>query len=100
MYIKVSSYWQNTPDYFVGPMSLKEAKFEIERACGADGSLVALSSELSSDVRYGIRVCLVTNAAAKSRINLSGEGLYNVLEGIPRDTHELYEMSDNVNDAF
>ena len=100
MYIKVDSYWQNSPDYFVGPMSKAQAQAAIKVAQEAEGSLVALSSQMSSDVRYGIRVCLVTNKAARTRINLSGESLYNILEGIPLNTSELYEMSDIANDAF
>lgn len=100
MYVKVDSYWQNSPDYFVGPMTKAEAQQMIAEARAATGSLVALSSELSSDVRNGIRVCLVTNKTAKRRINLTGEGLYNILESIPLNTSELNGMSDIANDAF
>ena len=97
MYVKVDSYWQNSPDYFVGPVSKAEAQAMIMAAQRANGSLVALSSQMSRDVRHGIRVVIVTNRAAKSRI-IEDYPNRNILPSIPTSTDELKEMVDEIHE--
>jgi len=55
-FIRIDTYWQNSPDRFVGPFaSRKEAQAEIDRATSADNSRVVLIGQSASDIKTGIR---------------------------------------------
>lgn len=100
-YIRIDTYWQNSPDEFVGPFaSREEAQTEIDAALDEDGSKVCMSSYSARDVRYGIRVYGILSKTEAQRQGMKagqwyGEG--NMIgKRIPRSTYELNQFKQAV----
>lgn len=99
-FIRVDSYWQNSPDYFVGPFESKElAQAEINRATTDPDSLAILSQHLASDVKNGVRVHAVINKTKAREMGMRdwqfGDEYSNLLgTRIPINTHDMMRMGE------
>jgi hypothetical protein len=90
-YIRIDTYWQNSPDEFVGPFSSREeAQREIDAAV-AEGK-VCMASHMAADLRNGIRVHGILSKTAAQRSGMKAGKWYG--EGnmigmrIPRSINE------------
>ena len=90
-YIRFDTYWQNSPNRFVGPFSTRQAAEDaIKAAENATNSKVARSSQMANDLRNGIRVFGVLSSTEAKRYGLRHN--YEALDELPRNTTELAQM--------
>jgi hypothetical protein len=61
-YVKVDTYWQNSPDYFVGPFNDRQAAQSW--LDGRDGS-VNLADQFAGDVKNDWRASMMSATEAK-----------------------------------
>ena len=94
-YIRIDTYWANSPDYFVGPFSNKlDARREIERA--RDEGSVWLSTRLSGDLKDGIRVHGINTKTNCVRVwRMKEEDIIG--KRIPKSATELHRIINAVN---
>lgn len=92
-FIRIDTYWQNSPDRFVGPFDSREAaQAEIDRATGAENSSVVLAGQSASNIKIGIRC---HGILSKTEAKRAGMADCNTLSRtIPLDTYDLTEHED------
>src|SRR5260221_1960407 len=101
-YIRIDTYWQNSPNRFVGPFATREeAEAEVERALAASGSLVARAENHSPNVRRGILVfpdILTRSEAVRTGLRPMGSlrGGNCVGEHIPVNIDELADLEEEI----
>lgn len=98
-YVRIDTYWQNSPDRFVGPFQThQDAENAIAEALDASDSKVCTSNQFASDVKHGIRVHGVMSATAARKAGMKDEfanyGTGNVIDRIPTSTDELYQIEN------
>ena len=89
-FIRIDTYWQNSPDRFVGPfVDRSEAQAEIGRATSADNSRVVLAGQMASDIKTGIRCHGVLSKTEAKRRGMTDRNTLS--RTIPLDTTDLNE---------
>ena len=98
-YVRISTYWQNSPNWFVGPfVSRAAAEAAIEEAEKASGSKVYPAASLGGDIRYGIRVHGVASATEAKSAGLRNN--YEALNVLPHSTGELERLMQEVEGLY
>lgn len=89
-FIRIGTYWQNSPDRFVGPFDSREAaQAEIDRATGADNSRVVLAGQSASDVKTAIRCHGILSKTEAKRAGMTDRNTLS--HTIPLNTYDLTE---------
>ena len=92
-YLKVDTYWANSPDWYCGPFPTPKKAWDEIREAIEDG-LVTWPGHLAKDVRNGVRT---TPPMSKTQALRLGMRPANILgTKIPRNKRELAQMSDLV----
>lgn len=97
-YVRVGTYWQNSPDYFVGPFSSRhEAQSAIDRALEDPASKATLAGRHPVDAKYGIRIHGILSKSQAERIGMKDIVTHewtNIISRIPGDTGDLSVIQD------
>ena len=99
-YIRIDTYWQNSPDRYVGPFETKdEAQAEIDRALSADNNVWNARNHVGGNIKYAIRVYPdILSATEAKRMGMRPLGALrgtNMIGGrIPDNTDDLYEIEE------
>jgi len=100
-FIRIDTYWQNSPDRFVGPFESREAgQAAIDAAFEIENNNVWMAGNNCGDVRYGIRV--YPDILTKTEARKAGMKHYNygdhssniIGTTIPGNTSELHEAEE------
>jgi hypothetical protein len=93
-FIRIDTYWQNSPDRFVGPFkNRKDAEAAIKVAQDADTSLVVRPGQSARDIKRGIRVLGVVPATVARR-NYGMTERNTLSRVIPINTEDLREHEE------
>jgi hypothetical protein len=101
-YIHIDTFWQNSPDRFVGPFDSKaEAQAAIDEAYDALDSNVAAYGMSSNNIKGAVRVHGVLSKSAARRAGMRDYGLgddtSNVIgERVPHSMNDLKEIEEEL----
>jgi hypothetical protein len=94
-YVHIDTFWNNSPDYFVGPFAsekdaLTAAKIAIDdNKSNVTSSLTSSIASIADAIRvYG--ACTESHAIKQGMIN-NHSSMHNVISTMPRDTSDLQE---------
>lgn len=94
-FIRIDTYWQNSPDYFVGPFeSRAAAAAAIDSVRTEDNNVWLSTSTCDGDIRTAVRVYpgILTATEAKRRGMRDDYGVrHNVVSEMPRCSHDLFD---------
>lgn len=99
-YVRIDTYWQNSPDRFVGPFETKDAaQVEIDRALNAGNNVWSARSQCGGNIKYAIRVYPdILSATEAKRMGMRPLGALRgtnmIGERIPNDTDDLYDVEE------
>lgn len=92
-FIRIDTYWQHSPDYFVGPFATRAAAQEAIDAIQRENN-VWLSTDLcGGDIRTAIRVypaILTATEAKRSGMRNDYGPRHNVVAEMPQDSRDLF----------
>lgn len=97
-FIRIDTYWQNSPDHFVGPFESREtAQTAIDAALEAPNTCAVAAGQMARDVKNGIRVHGILSQTEAKRMGMKdwrlGDNESNVIgKRVPVDTADLYQM--------
>lgn len=97
-YIRVDTYWQNSPDRFVGPFETREEAQKALSTVPESANVWLSTSTCGGNIRTAIRVypAILTATEAKRSGMIDDYGHahrnYNIIPAIPRDTNELFDL--------
>ena len=99
-YIRMDTFWQNSPDRWVGPFdSRDEADAAIEAAREEPGALIALPGVAAPDVRHAVRVYGVHPRSTAQRMGMRayalGDARDNTLSRLPINADELFDIEQD-----
>lgn len=94
-YVRIDTFWQNSPDRFVGPFPTRAAAQKaIDAACADPQSQIVVLGTSPRDIKHAIRVWGIMTATEARRAGMheDWDSLRNVLPEIPLHTDHLFEM--------
>jgi hypothetical protein len=92
-FIRVDTYWQNAPDYFVGPFASREAAQEAIDSIETADNVWLSTSTCGGDIRTAVRVypaVLTATEAKRSGMRDDYSARHNVVSEMPRDSADLF----------
>lgn len=99
-YIRIDTFWQNSPDRYVGPFETKDdAQAEIDRSARADNNVWSARSLCGGNIKTAIRVypdILTATEAKRMGMRPLGalRGTNMIGARIPDSTDDLYEIEE------
>ena len=102
-FVRVDTYWQDSPDYFVGPFATRaDAQAAIDGIDTADNVWRA-DSLCGGDIRTAVRVYpeVLTATEAKRR-GMRGDysSKHNVINAMPTSGDDLFDMVNGLREAM
>ena len=88
-YVRMDSYWQNSPDYFFGPYATRIA---AEAAVAASGAGRHDLGQGARDVRHQTRILGILSATDARRAGMNERNQYPALDKLPGTTDELAQI--------
>lgn len=93
-FIRVDTYWQNSPDYFVGPFDSREAAQAAIDNIQTEDNVWLSTSTCGGDIRSAVRVfpaILTASEAKRGGMRDDYGARHNVMPTMPRDANDLFE---------
>jgi hypothetical protein len=95
-FIRIDTYWQNSPDHFVGPFNSREsAQVAIENIDSARDNVWLSTSMCGGDIRSAVRVypvILTTTEAKRSGMRNDYSNRQNTVPVMPSRENDLFTM--------
>ena len=97
-YVRVDTYWQNSPDSFIGPFASRaDAQTAIDAALDAPNSLAVLAGNSPRDIKEAVRIHGILSKTEARKFGLRdwslGDNESNCPSGrVPVDGSDLAEM--------
>ena len=89
-YVRFDTYWQNSPDRFVGPFATRAEAEAVIDGIQTEDNVWRADSMCGGDIRTAIRVYPdVLTASQARRMGMRDDNEFGVL---PRDTDELFDL--------
>jgi hypothetical protein len=96
-YVRVDTYWQNSPDRFVGPFDTRdEAQAAIDDIPTRDNVWLSTSTcggNIKTAVRVYPTILTATEAKRSGMVEDYASSRYNVIPRMPHDSDDLFEMT-------
>lgn len=96
-FIQVDTYWQNSPDYFVGPFDTREDAQAAIDGIRTEDNVWLSTSMCGGNIRDAVRVypAILTRSEARrgGMRDDAASAKYNVVPRMPTDATDLYEMT-------
>lgn len=94
-YIRIDTYWQHSPDTFVGPFASREAAQAAIDAIRTEDNVWLSTSTCGGDIRSAVRVypAILTASEAK-RMGMRNDygARHNVVPRMPVDGYDLFDL--------
>lgn len=98
-FIRIDTYWQNSPDYFVGPFdSRKDAQTAIDNIQTEDNVWLS-TSMCGGDIRSAIRVfptILTATEAKRMGMRNNYNANHNTIPFMPNRNNDLFGMLQDI----
>lgn len=98
-FIRIDTYWQNSPDYFVGPFDSKEAAWAAIDGIRTEDNVWLSTSTCGGDIRTAVRVfpaILTATEAKRSGMRNDYGPRHNVIPTIPSGANDLFSYFEQV----
>lgn len=90
-YVRFDTYWQHSPDRFVGPFITRAAAQAIIDGIETGENVWRADSMCGGDIRTAIRVYPEVLTASQAR----RMGMRDAYSELPKDTDELFDLESN-----
>lgn len=102
-FIRIDTYWQNSPDRFVGPFDSREAAQAAIDGIQTEDNVWLATSTCGGDIRSAVRVfpsvLTATEAKRMGMRNDYGPG-HNAIPHMPSREHDLFEMIEDARGPY
>lgn len=99
-YIRVDTYWQNSPDYFVGPFDSRDAAQQAIEAIPENANVWLSINSCSGDLKAAVRlypsILTATEAKRGGMIADLAHPKYNVISRVPMNSEDLFWMVESI----
>ncbi len=89
-FVRVDTFWQNSPDSWFGPYATRAAA-----QAAVDASDAAKPGRMARDVKEQTRVVGIYSATESAKAGRSHENTYGTGDGIPSTSDELREIEES-----
>ncbi len=93
-FIRIDTYWQNSPDYFVGPFESRDAAQAAIDGIKAGDNLWLSTSTCGGDIRTAVRVfpsVLTASEAKRGGMRDDYGPRHNTIPNMPSDAGDLFD---------
>lgn len=93
-FIRIDTYWQNSPDYFVGPFASREAAQAAIDDIRTEDNVWLSTSSCGGDIRTAVRVyptILTATEAKRNGMRNDYGSRHNVVPTMPTGSEDLFE---------
>lgn len=98
-FIRIDTYWQNSPDYFIGPFDSREAAQAAIDNIQTEDNVWSSTSTCGGDIRSAVRVfpaILTASEAKRSGMRDDYGARHNVMPTMPKDANDLFEYFQQI----
>lgn len=93
-FVRVDTFWANSPDYFVGPFGSREEAQAAIDDIPTEANAWLSTSRCNGDIKDAVRVYPTILTATEAKRSGMRDDLahphYNVMSEIPHNAHDLY----------
>lgn len=89
VFVRLDTYWQGSPDRWIGPYPTLDA---ARAACDDSGAGRADLGQMAGDVRHQTRVLGIYNGAGSHQMGRRAENTIPAQDKVPGDTAALREL--------